>query len=143
MLPTNEQIALWIDPERAREGWWMLVCPNCGINAEVGFKSNTVICGFGLDGHGCGHVLQQPNPRGQLVPSEEDYTGPDFTLPGPCAEFVEPMLDKHDVWRVRGGHWTAIWFNAEAYFKETAAIRDTNHQHACILALAEVMKNGN
>ena len=24
-LPTNEQIALWLDPERKRDGWWTVI----------------------------------------------------------------------------------------------------------------------
>jgi hypothetical protein len=112
-LPTNEQVALWLDPQRMQPDWWKPECPTCKF------------C--------CGSHYYQPGYSYR-------YTGPDFTTPAACAEFVDPFLEMHDVWRVRGGHWTAIWFNAQAYFKETATIRDNNHQYACIMALAEVMK---
>jgi hypothetical protein len=101
-LPTNEQVALWLDPDRKREGWW---------EHPYSWHKGLV------------------------------FTGPDFTTPAACAEFVEPFLDLHDIWRLRGWKQSMIWFGAVAYFlQQKPAIDEDNHQRACLLAMAEVMK---
>lgn len=120
MLPTNEQVALWIDPERKRAGWWKRECPECGRSF----------------GH---YSACFDKPKHIPV-----FTGPDFTQPGPCAEFVEPAMDKYSMQRTRKGGsepYTVIDFISIMPI-ERWKIVNSNHQHACILAMAEVMKNG-
>lgn len=72
---TAAEYALILDQERKVEGWWLKVCPNCGISAHIGFnyglKYQLAAC------KKCGHFLGQPIPFDHLVASVEDYIGPD------------------------------------------------------------------
>ena len=109
MLPTNDQVALWLDPERKREGWW---------KHPYSWHKGLV------------------------------FTGPDFTQPGPCAEFVEPALEELDCGWMRNFNkeqicWTTQLWKLNKFCRKTPLSENPNHQHACLLALAEAMKNGN
>lgn len=68
-------LAAILDPERKVPGWWLRVCPSCGIDAKLGYGYGgslpITVC------KRCGHFLGQPNPFDRLVSSEDDYTGPD------------------------------------------------------------------
>ena len=116
MLPTNEQVGLWLDPERKREGWWD-TCVHCDLT-------------------------QTPMLSERII-----FTGPDFTQPGPCAEFVEPALEELDCGWMRNFNkeqicWTTQLWKLNKFCRKTPLSENPNHQHACLLAMAEVMKNG-
>ena len=97
---TAAEYALILDPERKQDGWWLKVCPNCGMAANIaysyGSKLQVTVC------KNCGHFLGQPNPFDNLVASSEDYIGPpDLHTAREHAWRGEEWLEARDVGWIR------------------------------------------
>ena len=124
-LPTNEQIALWLDPQRKHAGWWEQ-CNGCDGAGEYNGNflyakvDHTVTCGE-CDGEGW------------------YFTGPDFYAAGVCAEEVEPVVLAKCYTITRTAEATEVATPFSSHFTEIT--RHHHHPTACALALAKIKES--
>lgn len=116
--PTNEQIALLLDPQRKRKDWWTSTCP-----------------AYELGGDNTAYFDASDDVK---------YTGPDFYAAGVCAEEVEPELERQGCWWKRTRHtWTdwAAKYLTQVFLHSTKIASDNHHPTAINLALAKIKES--
>lgn len=130
-LPSNDQIARWLDPEQIRKEWWWKVihCPSCGANDSLGQTYEKWIC------HNCGYryEAQEDSKFHYCFKSFDFYARPNAWL-------IEEALLDHNCRICRSANNNCVDILSSDNRDWLPITEDTDYNHALALALAAVME---